>query len=83
MLLVRRCLDASAYRMLSPVINDVDAWAAVTRLVVLVHVHTLNCGPKAARDKLLICLAACEVRAGQDGWHADGYGQGFARVQQP
>ena len=41
---------------LSPVIDDIDAWPAVTWLVVSVHVDALNSSAEAARDHVLIRL---------------------------
>src|SRR4030081_1290151 len=69
--------------MLSPIVDDVRAGAAIAGIVLPVHGHTLNFGAKSAGDEMPIGFVTCHVRTSQQFRHAGGDRQSLARVEQP
>ena len=51
--------------MLSPIVDDVDAGAAIAGIVRPVHGYALNFGAKSAGDEMPIGFVACDVRTSQ------------------
>ena len=74
---------AHACWMLSPIVDDVDAGAAIAGIVRPVHGYALNFGAKSAGDEMPIGFVACHVRTSQQVRHAGGDRQSPARVEQP
>src|SRR6478736_1486619 len=62
---------------LPPIVQNVDAGAAIAGVVVLVHRHALDLRAVSARDKVPIGLVARHVRARQHFRHADCGRQSF------
>jgi hypothetical protein len=55
---------SSSAARLSPIVDDVDAGAAIAGIVLPVHGHALNFGAKSAGDKVPIGFLARHVRTG-------------------
>jgi len=68
--------------VLSPIVDDVGAGAAIAGIVLPVHVHALNFGAKSAGNEMPIGFVARHVRTGQQSRHADSDRQSLARVEQ-
>src|SRR6516162_2657445 len=71
-----------ADRMLSPIVDDVSARAAITGIVALVHGNALDFSSKSAFNKMPIGLMTRHISAGQQVWHARGNRQSLACVEQ-
>ena len=69
--------------MLSPIVDDIDAGAAIAGIVRPVHGYALNFGAKSAGDKIPIGFVACHVRTSQQVRHAGSDRQSLACVEQP
>src|SRR5258706_5276452 len=69
--------------MLSPIVDDIGAGAAIAGIVLPVHGHALNFGPKSAGDEVAIGFLACHVRTSQQVRHAGSDRQSLTRVEQP
>src|SRR6185295_1094072 len=69
--------------MLSPIVDDVGAGAAIAGIVLSVHGHALNFAAKSAGDEIPIGFVACHVRTSQQVRHAGSDRQSLARVEQP
>src|SRR6266481_3119282 len=72
-----------AYWMLSPIVDDVGAGAAIAGIGICVHGHALNFAAKSAGDEMAIGFLACHVRTSQQVRHAGSDRQSLARVEQP